>query len=121
VRAAIRRVESGEAVEIVESERSDATSPAGRRGPGPTDDLVLPLKSETLIERDRVQVGVQPDGPHSRGGEVIQGRFHHLLADTFAAKLRTDDDGAEEREAAVGRCREDAHDAAVRFDDEASL
>src|SRR5205807_9744242 len=58
VRAEIRRVESGEAVEIVESERSDATSPAGRRGPGPTDDLVLPLNPEALIERDRVQVGV---------------------------------------------------------------
>src|SRR5207247_8128581 len=45
VRAEIRRVESGEAVEIVESERPDATGPPGRRGAGPTYDLELPLKS----------------------------------------------------------------------------
>src|SRR5436853_126852 len=67
VRAEIRLIESGEAVEIVESERPDAAGPAGPRGPGPTDHLVLALKSETLVERDRVQVGVQPDRPHACG------------------------------------------------------
>src|SRR6266571_8036559 len=121
VRAEIGRVESGESIEIVESDRADATSPAGRRGPGPTDHLVLALKSETFVERDRVQIRVQPDGPHPRGAEVIQRRFHHRLPDALPAKFRTHDDGAEEREAVICGRREDAHDAAVRFDDETSI
>ena len=52
---------------------------------------------------------------------MIQGRLHHLLADAFAAKFRTHDDGAEEREAVIRGRRENAHDPAVRFDDETSL
>jgi len=87
----------------------------------PTDDLVLAMKFEALVKRDRVEVRVQTHGPHPRGLKVCEGGFHQLLPDALSPQLRRDNDRAQEGEAIIGRGGEDPDHTSVALRGEASV
>src|SRR5207245_2167628 len=87
----------------------------------PTDDLVLAMKFEALVKRDRVEVRVQTHGPHPRGLKACEGGFHQLLPDALSPQLRRDNDRAQEGEAIIGRGGEDPDHTSVAPRGEASL
>src|SRR5439155_26567033 len=122
IRSKIRLVPPRQGYQVVQPNRSDSPEATPRtRRPVPADDLVFATKSEALVERDRVQVGIEAHGPDSFRAEVLQGRVHHRLPDPLAAKLRSHDDGPEPSDGFVGRRRQDADDAPVRLRRETSV
>src|SRR3989442_11310676 len=78
------------------------------------------MKSETLVKRDGVKVCIQTHGPDPGGLEVREGAFHQLLPDALAPQFRRDNDRFQEREAVVGRRRQDPDHASVALRGEAS-
>src|SRR3990172_2189715 len=94
-----------------EGRGADGTDPADRPAAlrsTPADDLVLRAESEALVERDRAEIRVQPDGLDASRSKVIQGGLHHPLPEALIPQTGPHDDGAEEGETVVGRRREGA-------------
>src|SRR5207245_615537 len=59
--------------EILGSDRANPADPLPRRGGAvPSDDLVLSLETEALVERDRIEVCIQPHRADPRGAEGRQ-------------------------------------------------
>src|SRR3989442_1748535 len=69
-----------------------------RDPPMVADVLVLPVEPEAFVERDDVEVRIQPRRLHAFPVQKVQGGLHQGIPDVLSPHLRMDDHGADERE-----------------------
>src|SRR3972149_5952993 len=107
--AEVGPVEVRDRRQIVRTHEADARGTPALGGPVEAEGLELPPEAEPLVERDDLQVRVQPHALHAPCVRPIEGGTHERLADALAPPSCVDDDRPDVRDGTPRPDRGEAH------------